>query len=57
MPPSIQGEEGTKVLKKMFVTGLLVAGLCAVAPGAGAQQKAVDAEGHPWWQHAVFYEI
>mgnify|MGYP005811011893 CR=1 FL=1 len=19
--------------------------------------KAVDAEGHPWWQHAVFYEI
>ena len=45
------------MLKKMFVTGLLVAGLCAVAPGAGAQQKAVDAEGHPWWQHAVFYEI
>jgi alpha-glucosidase len=24
----------------------------------GAQQKsAVDAEGHPWWRHAVFYEI
>ena len=45
------------MLKKMFVAGLLVAGLCAVAPGAGAQQKAVDAEGHPWWQHAVFYEI
>ena len=21
------------------------------------QTKAVDAEGHPWWQHAVFYEI
>jgi len=19
--------------------------------------KAVDAEGHQWWQHAVFYEI
>ncbi len=24
---------------------------------AGAQTKAVDAEGHQWWQHAVFYEI
>ena len=22
-----------------------------------AQNKAVDAEGHPWWKHAVFYEI
>ena len=26
-------------------------------PAANAQQKPVDAEGHPWWQHAVFYEI
>ncbi len=24
---------------------------------ATAQAKPVDAEGHPWWQHAVFYEI
>jgi len=24
---------------------------------AGAQAPPVDAEGHPWWQHAVFYEI
>ncbi|MGB2900615.1 MAG: alpha-glucosidase [Candidatus Acidiferrum sp.] len=45
------------MFRKIVVAGLLVAGLCAVAPGAGAQQKAVDAEGHPWWQHAVFYEI
>src|SRR6266513_2583012 len=22
-----------------------------------AQSKPVDAEGHKWWQHAVFYEI
>jgi alpha-glucosidase len=29
-----------------------------VVPGFGsAQTKAVDAEGHQWWQHAVFYEI
>src|ERR1700722_4676121 len=30
-------------------------GICAA--GAGAQTKGVDAEGHAWWQHAVFYEI
>jgi alpha-glucosidase len=24
---------------------------------AAAQGKSVDAEGHQWWQHAVFYEI
>ena len=24
---------------------------------AAAQSKPVDAEGHQWWQHAVFYEI
>jgi alpha-glucosidase len=24
---------------------------------AAAQSQSVDAEGHPWWQHAVFYEI
>jgi alpha-glucosidase len=30
---------------------------CLAAPAAYAQQKPVDAEGHPWWQHAVFYEI
>jgi len=26
-------------------------------PEAFAQNKKVDAEGHQWWQHAVFYEI
>ena len=30
-------------------------GLCA--PWAVAQAQGVDAEGHQWWQHAVFYEI
>ena len=33
---------------------LLVAGFCSAAL---AQTQAVDAEGHQWWQHAVFYEI
>ena len=27
------------------------------AAAALPQQKSVDAEGHQWWQHAVFYEI
>ncbi len=29
----------------------------ALAPRAWPQTKQVDAEGHQWWQHAVFYEI
>jgi alpha-glucosidase len=33
---------------------LSVAGFCSAAL---AQTQAVDAEGHQWWQHAVFYEI
>src|SRR5512133_1677585 len=24
---------------------------------SAAQKQSVDAEGHSWWQHAVFYEI
>src|SRR5712692_988374 len=37
------------------VSLLLAFGL--VSPAANSQNKPVDAEGHPWWQHAVFYEI
>ncbi len=33
---------------------LFVAGFCCVVR---SQTQAVDAEGHQWWQHAVFYEI
>jgi len=32
-------------------------GFLGIAPRAAAQQKGVDAQGHAWWQHAVFYEI
>ena len=31
--------------------------ICFCALTASAQMKPVDAEGHQWWQHAVFYEI
>jgi alpha-glucosidase len=31
--------------------------LCVILPNRGASQNKVDAEGHQWWQHAVFYEL
>ena len=45
------------MFRKLLTTGLLVATMCAVAPRAGGQQKKIDAEGHEWWNHAVFYEV
>ncbi|MGC1684468.1 MAG: alpha-glucosidase, partial [Candidatus Acidiferrales bacterium] len=38
-----------------LISGLFIC-LSIIVPGAWAQ-KAIDAEGHQWWQHAVFYEI
>jgi len=35
----------------------LLAIICLVTMTCLAQQSALDAEGHAWWQHAVFYEI
>jgi alpha-glucosidase len=31
--------------------------LCAFATSCFSQVSVADAEGHPWWKHAVFYEI
>jgi alpha-glucosidase len=31
--------------------------LFPIVPPANAQLPAKDAEGHPWWKHAVFYEV
>ena len=42
--------------KKMIVAGLLMAGMY-LAEGTKGQVRKVDAEGHEWWQHAVFYEV
>ncbi len=40
------------------VAAVLVGVLLSMATaGAQASSHAVDAEGHQWWQHAVFYEI
>jgi alpha-glucosidase len=38
----------------VFLVGAWLAGSFA---GAQTASRAVDAEGHAWWQHAVFYEI
>ncbi len=47
----------SKNLIKVIVAGAVLLALFGIAAGAGAQQKVVDAEGHQWWQHAVFYEV
>src|SRR5260370_1236291 len=39
----------------LLIVSLLLALGCSVA--SFAQTKSVDAEGHQWWQHAVFYEV
>lgn len=45
------------MLRKWFATAILMVVVCLSVPAVRAQQKPVDAEGHQWWQHAVFYEI
>ena len=42
--------------KILAMAALLLIGIFT-SPWAAAQKKSVDAEGHEWWQHAVFYEI
>jgi alpha-glucosidase len=39
----------------LLVVSLLLTLWCSIS--VAAQTKAVDAEGHQWWQHAVFYEV
>jgi alpha-glucosidase len=36
---------------------LVLLTLTWLAPALFAQPKSIDAEGHQWWQHAVFYEV
>ena len=38
-----------------FVTLILF--IAGFGPIVQSQTQSVDAEGHQWWQHAVFYEI
>ncbi|HXY51451.1 MAG TPA: alpha-glucosidase [Terriglobales bacterium] len=42
------------MFRVLFLSSLLALSL---QPHVSAQAQSVDAEGHLWWQHAVFYEI
>ena len=45
-------------MKLRFLSPYVIAIFCALSLSVSAQTAgAVDAEGHQWWQHAVFYEI
>jgi alpha-glucosidase len=44
------------MFREIAIAGLLVASM-GIPEGAKCQVKKVDAEGHEWWQHAVFYEV
>jgi len=39
------------------INAILIMMAFALSPVARAQGRAVDSEGHQWWQNAVFYEI
>src|SRR6516162_8318511 len=44
-------------MRRKFFLVVLLFGVFLAIPAIQAQSKAVDAEGHQWWQHAVFQEI
>ena len=44
-------------MSKKLVLHVLFLVTVAGIPSQASAQKKVDAEGHEWWQHAVFYEI
>jgi alpha-glucosidase len=43
--------------RKWIFSVALLFFLFITVPATYSQEKLVDAEGHQWWQHAVFYEI
>ncbi len=43
-------------MRKIFSSALLILALCTIPVAAQTNAK-TDAEGHEWWQHAVFYEV
>jgi alpha-glucosidase len=45
------------ICRRFVLSTVLALTLCLSFCFAGAQSAPRDAEGHEWWQHAVFYEI
>jgi alpha-glucosidase len=54
VPVSKSKSKGSFGFSKVFLLPIL---LCAFSACCFSQVSAADAEGHPWWKHAVFYEI
>src|SRR5437868_13643289 len=53
----LASRRGRLMFRNFVVPAVLALTLCSLVPGAVAQNQPVDAEGHQWWQHAVFYEL
>jgi alpha-glucosidase len=49
--------DSMKATAPMMGILLVLFGISWLAASAQTSSRAVDAEGHQWWQHAVFYEI
>jgi alpha-glucosidase len=45
------------MFRKLKRTASLLTGLCLAGMSLHGQAHKSDAEGHPWWRHAVFYEV
>jgi len=45
------------MLRNLRLVALLIVSVCVSTSFSQAQTRALDAEGHQWWQNAVFYEI
>lgn len=45
------------MLQKYPIVFVLALASCFGIQTANAQKTPIDAEGHQWWQHAVFYEV
>ncbi|HUI74689.1 MAG TPA: alpha-glucosidase [Candidatus Acidoferrum sp.] len=43
--------------RKIAAAVLVILSVCLAVPQAWAQTKSAGAEGHAWWQDAVFYEV
>ncbi len=49
--------DGVRKMRKALVVAAFIAANLCVPAGTRGQVKKIDAEGHEWWQHAVFYEV
>ncbi|HEY0702255.1 MAG TPA: alpha-glucosidase [Candidatus Acidoferrales bacterium] len=45
------------MVRKLIWWVAILVGLVLAAPALQAQKRSTDAQGHPWYQHAVFYEV